>query len=99
MVSGVDGIDTDLPTALEGKVVRTPVRKAVWMSLQALFYAVRPLLVVEVHLTNTAARGADRARALVGEACWARVEGFGAQGYHLALRALVERAKDDVVPP
>jgi sphingolipid delta-4 desaturase len=43
---GVDGTDTDLPTALEGRLLHTRPRKAVWMALQALFYAVRPLLVL-----------------------------------------------------
>lgn len=49
--------------------------------------AVAPLPVVEVHLTNTAAR--DRPP-LVGAACMARVEGFGASSYGVALRALAE---------
>lgn len=49
--------------------------------------AVAPLPVVEVHLTNTAAR--DRP-ALVGAACRARVEGFGAASYQVAFAALVE---------
>jgi sphingolipid delta-4 desaturase len=43
---GEDGIDTDLPTELEGRLLRTRPRKAVWMALQALFYAVRPLVVL-----------------------------------------------------
>jgi sphingolipid delta-4 desaturase len=43
---GEDGIDTDLPTALEGRLLRTRPRKLVWMALQALFYAFRPLLVL-----------------------------------------------------
>ncbi len=43
---GEDGVDTDLPTALEGKLLRTRGRKAVWMALQALFYAARPLIVL-----------------------------------------------------
>jgi 3-dehydroquinate dehydratase II len=47
--------------------------------------AVAPLVVVEVHLTNTAARGRPP---LVGEACRARIEGFGADSYVHALRAL-----------
>jgi sphingolipid delta-4 desaturase len=43
---GVEGIDTDLPTALEGQLLRTRPRKALWMFLQAVFYAVRPLVVL-----------------------------------------------------
>lgn len=49
--------------------------------------AIAPLPVIEVHLTNTAAR--DRP-ALVGAHCRARVEGFGARSYGVALRALAE---------
>jgi len=52
--------------------------------------AVAPLPVVEVHLTNTAGREAERQRALVGAACAGRIEGFGPLSYELALRALVE---------
>ncbi len=43
---GVDGVDTDLPTALEGRLLRTRARKLVWMAFQALFYAIRPLVVL-----------------------------------------------------
>jgi sphingolipid delta-4 desaturase len=43
---GLEGVDTDLPTALEGKVLRSRPAKALWMSLQSLFYAFRPLVVV-----------------------------------------------------
>jgi sphingolipid delta-4 desaturase len=43
---GVDGVDTDLPTALEGRLLGTRFRKALWMALQALFYALRPLIVL-----------------------------------------------------
>jgi 3-dehydroquinate dehydratase-2 len=54
--------------------------------------AVAPLPVVEVHLTNTAARDAVRHVATVGAACRARVEGFGGQGYELALAAIARWA-------
>jgi len=43
---GVHGIDTDVPTALEARFLSSRPRKAVWMALQALFYALRPLLVL-----------------------------------------------------
>ncbi|HWO08083.1 MAG TPA: fatty acid desaturase [Polyangiaceae bacterium] len=43
---GVDGVDTDIPTALEARLLRTRPRKLVWMACQALFYALRPLLVL-----------------------------------------------------
>jgi sphingolipid delta-4 desaturase len=43
---GVDGIDTDVPTPLEARLLCTRPRKALWMVFQALFYALRPLLVL-----------------------------------------------------
>ncbi len=51
--------------------------------------AMAPLPVIEVHLTNTAARDAARQVALVGAACRARVEGFGVESYLLGLRGLL----------
>lgn len=50
--------------------------------------ATAPLRVVEVHLSNTAAREPVRQQAVVGAACAGRVEGLGPTGYLLALRAL-----------
>lgn len=44
--------------------------------------------VVEVHLSNTVARGPERHGAVVGAACVGRVEGFGASSYLLALDGL-----------
>lgn len=43
---GVDGVDTDVPTAFEVRISSTRPRKLVWMTLQAVFYALRPLLVL-----------------------------------------------------
>jgi 3-dehydroquinate dehydratase-2 len=61
----------------------------------AIADAVRAIVlpVVEVHLTNTAAREWVRQEALVGAACAGRVEGFGAQGYVLGLEGLVDRLR------
>jgi len=42
---GVDTIDTDVPTAFEGKIFNTTPRKLVWAFLQPAFYAVRPMMV------------------------------------------------------
>lgn len=42
---GVDGIDTDIPTAWEGRFFTSPFRKFMWVFLQPFFYAVRPLYV------------------------------------------------------
>lgn len=42
---GEDGVDVDLPTPLEGRWLRSRLPKAVWMALQAVFYAGRPMIV------------------------------------------------------
>ena len=51
--------------------------------------AVSPLPVVEVHISNTAAREEMRRTSMVGAACVARVEGFGVASYLLGLRGLL----------
>lgn len=58
--------------------------------------AIAPIPVVEVHLSNTAARALSepmRGGVVVGAACLGRIEGLGVEGYLLALRALARRAK------
>ncbi|MFZ9889351.1 MAG: type II 3-dehydroquinate dehydratase [Myxococcota bacterium] len=50
--------------------------------------AIAPLPVVEVHLTNCAQRGGERAHSVVGAACLGRIEGFGTHSYVLGLHAL-----------
>lgn len=47
--------------------------------------------VVEVHISNPAAREEFRRHSCVAPACIGTVAGFGARSYLLALRALVER--------
>ncbi len=43
---GVDGIDTDIPTAREARLVRGRVSKLVWLLGQGLAYGLRPLFMV-----------------------------------------------------
>lgn len=38
-------MDTDVPTAWEGEFFTTPLRKAVWVFCQPLFYALRPNII------------------------------------------------------
>jgi sphingolipid delta-4 desaturase len=49
---GVDGIDTDIPSRLEGKIVRGPLTKAVWACCQILTYALRPVFIKPQQLTR-----------------------------------------------
>jgi sphingolipid delta-4 desaturase len=42
---GDERLDTDLPTNLEGRLLRNPVAKAVWLAGQGFAYALRPLFV------------------------------------------------------
>lgn len=42
---GIDGIDVDVPTVLEGKIFNNPLSKAFFVCFQILFYAFRPMFV------------------------------------------------------
>ena len=58
---GVDGLDTDLPTALEAVFLDSVLGKAFFCTFQLLFYAIRPMLVYRIpfgpiHFCNIAAQ-------------------------------------------
>jgi len=38
--------DADIPMAFEGKYFNTPITKTIWLFLQPLFYAIRPLVLL-----------------------------------------------------
>ncbi|KAI6092304.1 sphingolipid delta4-desaturase [Hypoxylon rubiginosum] len=48
---GVDGLDTDLPTALEAVFLDSILGKAFFCTFQILFYALRPMCVYQVPFT------------------------------------------------
>ena len=49
---GVDGLDTDLPTALEAVFLDSILGKAFFCTFQILFYALRPMMVYKIPLTR-----------------------------------------------
>ena len=60
----------------------------------ALFDAIKSVSIpcVEVHLSNPEAREAFRRRSRIAAACVAKVSGFGADSYVLALEGIVALA-------
>ncbi|KAL8711547.1 MAG: hypothetical protein Q9220_003957 [cf. Caloplaca sp. 1 TL-2023] len=49
---GVDGLDTDLPTALEAFFLDSVLGKAFFCTFQILFYAIRPMMVYQLPFTS-----------------------------------------------
>ena len=49
---GVDGIDTDLPTALEAFFLDSVLGKAFFATFQILFYAIRPMMIYNLPMTR-----------------------------------------------
>jgi len=49
-----------------------------------------PARVIEVHITNTAAREEFRHTSLIGRACMGTIAGFGMDSYRLAVEAIIK---------
>lgn len=49
---GVDGLDTDLPTALEATLLDSVLGKAFFCTFQILFYALRPMMIYQLPITR-----------------------------------------------
>jgi 3-dehydroquinate dehydratase-2 len=82
---------TTSPSPVDGVILNAGAYAHTSLAIADAVRGIAPVPVVEVHLTNTAARALSeplRAGVVVGAACAARVEGLGAEGYVLALRAL-----------
>lgn len=50
---GVDGLDTDLPTAVEAMFLDSVLGKAFFATFQIFFYALRPMFVYQIPMTKT----------------------------------------------
>ena len=59
----------------------------------ALYDCIRalPYPVIEVHLSNTAAREEFRRQSVTAAACKGSIIGLGSKGYYLAVQALIEK--------
>jgi len=78
---GVDGVDTDIPTSIEGFFFTSPTRKFLWVLFQPFFYAVRPLI------TNPKPFDSKDYKNILVQACFLftlhRIAGIGAIMYLL----------------
>ena len=78
---GVDGLDTDLPTAAEAWCLDSLAGKALFCTCQILFYAVRPMLVYR--LPPTALHVANVAVQIAFDALVVRAWGFRPLAYFI----------------
>ena len=78
---GVDGRDTDLPTALEALLLDSVLGKTFFCTFQIGFYAIRPLLVYRIPLTGT--HGGNIAAQILFDLCIVRYWGGRALSYFI----------------
>ena len=48
---GIYGLDTDLPSRLEKYLVNNSIKKTIWLSLQIVWYSLRPIYIKQYKLT------------------------------------------------
>lgn len=94
--SNHEGVLVDAVQGLRGRVDGAIVNAAALthssLALRDAFLSVR-VPFVEVHLSNLFAREPARRQSLLADLALGFICGFGAQGYVLALQALVERRR------
>lgn len=78
----------DAAQHFDGLILNAAAYTHTSVALHDAVKSIAPLPVVEVHLSNTAAREPFRQHSYVGAACIGRIEGFGAHSYVLALESL-----------
>lgn len=78
------GFDTELAGIILNAGAYTHTSLAIADAIRAIE---RP--VVEVHISNTAAREPERHRSLIAPACRGLIAGFGLDSYRLAIEALL----------
>lgn len=88
LVDAVQG----LPGRVAGAVVNPAAFGHTSLALRDAFLAVQ-VPFVEVHLTNIFGREPERRHTVLADMAVAVIAGLGAQGYPVALRALVDRLR------
>ena len=82
----------DAPTTYDAVILNAGALTHYSYSLRDAIASI-PLPVVEVHMSQVAAREEFRHTSVIGPVCLGTIAGFGSFSYHLALAALLERFK------
>lgn len=86
----VDRIAAALSDETEGIIINPAAYTHTSVAIRDALAAVR-IPAVEVHLSNVSSREEFRNKSLTAPVCRGVIAGFGAQGYRLALQALLEQ--------
>ncbi|MBQ4336244.1 MAG: type II 3-dehydroquinate dehydratase [Lentisphaeria bacterium] len=86
----VDRIAAALTDGTEGIIINPAAYTHTSVAIRDALAAVK-IPAVEVHLSNVSSREEFRNKSLTAPVCRGVIAGFGAQGYRLALQALLEQ--------